>query len=152
VKPICTRLFAVVLVLAGVVFASLYNIAIRQMSSSVDALRLTRASQSVAFAVVGMVWIVVSPSAPSSLTNGDAVLVIASGLFLQAIPFLLFGIALERMSATASALLLPLIPVLTAIFAAAFLQEELSVRQWAGAATILLATAGMPLALRAARH
>jgi len=145
------RLLAVVLVLAGVVFAALYNIAIRQMSRNVDALRLTGASQIVAFLTVGLVWIVVSRPAASSLTIADAILVIASGLFLQAIPFLLYGIALERMSATAAALLLPLIPVLTAILASVFLQEMLSVRQWAGAATILVAGAGMPLALRSLR-
>ena len=144
-------LFVVALVLAGVLFASLYNIAIRKMSRSVDALRLTRASQIVAFLAVGLAWVVAGRPVASSPTFSDAFLVVASGQLLQAIPFLLFGITLERASATTAALLLPLIPAFTAIFASLFLQEMLSVRQWAGATTILASTAAMPLALRGRR-
>jgi drug/metabolite transporter (DMT)-like permease len=151
IDPYSLRRLGVALVLAGVLFASLYNIAIRRMSHDVGALRLARASQIVAFLAVGLVWTVVSPLTKVSLTIADAALVVASGLLLQAVPFLLYGITLERMSATAAALLLPLIPVFTAIFAAALLQEMLTARQWLGAATVLLSALGMPIALRDGR-
>jgi drug/metabolite transporter (DMT)-like permease len=145
------RKWGVALVLAGVFFASLYNIAIRRMSHDVDALRLARASQTVAFLAVGLVWTVAGPLTKISLTVADAALVVTSGLLLQAIPFLLYGITLERISATAAALLLPLVPVFTAVFAAVLLQEMLSARQWLGAATVLLSALGMPIALRGDR-
>jgi drug/metabolite transporter (DMT)-like permease len=148
IDPYSLRKWGVALVLAGVLFASLYNIAIRRMSHDVDALRLARASQIVAFLAVGIVWVVVGPLTKFSLTIADAALVVASGLLLQAVPFLLYGITLERMSATAAALLLPLVPVFTAVLAAVLLQEMLSARQWLGAATVLLAALGMPIALR----
>jgi drug/metabolite transporter (DMT)-like permease len=151
IDPYALRKGGVALVLGGVLFASLYNIAIRRMSHDIDALRLTRASQIVAFLAVGLVWTVVSPSTEVSPTIADAALVVASGLLLQAVPFLLYGIALERMSATAAALLLPLVPVLTAVFAAVLLQEMLTARQWLGAATVLLSALGMPIALRDGR-
>jgi drug/metabolite transporter (DMT)-like permease len=145
------RQSGVALVLAGVLFASLYNIAIRRMSRDVNALRLARASQTVAFLAVGLVWIVTAPFPTVSLTTADAILVVASGLLLMAIPFLLYGITLERISATAAALLLPLVPLFTAVFASLFLQEMLTARQWLGAATVLLSALGMPFALRSPR-
>ena len=148
IDPYALRKGGVALVLGGVLFASLYNIAIRRMSHDIDALRLTRASQIVAFLAVGLVWTVVSPSTEVSPTIADAALVVASGLLLQAVPFLLYGITLQRMSATAAALLLPLIPVFTAVFAAVLLQEMLTARQWLGAAAVLLSALGMPIALR----
>lgn len=150
--PHSLRKLGVGVVLAGVLFASLYNIAIRRMSQHVDALRLTRASQIVAFLAVGSVWIVSGPSAAVSLTMTDAVLVVASGLFLQAIPFLLYGITLERTSATAAALLLPLVPLFTAVFASLFLQEMLTASQWLGATIVLLSALGTPIALHESGH
>jgi len=72
-------------------------------------------------------------------------------LLLLAIPFLLYGVTLEQIGATAAALLLPLVPLFTAAFASLFLQETLTGRQWLGAATILLSALGMPFALRAPR-
>jgi drug/metabolite transporter (DMT)-like permease len=146
--PYSLRKSGVALVLAGVFFASLYNIAIRRMSRDVDALRLARASQIVAFLVVGLAWTIIGPSMKISLTIADATLMVASGLLLQAVPFLLYGITLERLSAIAAALLLPLIPVFTAVLAAVLLKEMLSARQWFGAATVLLSALGMPIALR----
>jgi drug/metabolite transporter (DMT)-like permease len=146
--PYSLRILGVALVLTGVLFASLYNIAIRRMSHDVDALRLARASQTVGFLAVGLVWTIVGPSTKVSPTGADAALVVASGLLLQAIPFLLYGITLQRISATAAALLLPLVPVFTAIFAAVLLQEMLTARQWLGAATILVSALAMPIALR----
>lgn len=149
--PFALREPGVALVLAGVLFASLYNIAIRRMSVDVDALRLTRASQIVALLAVGCAWIVAGPSTAVSVTIGDAILVATSGLLLMAIPFLLYGITLERISATAAALLLPLVPAFTAVFASLFLQEMLTARQWLGAATVILSGLGMPFALRGFR-
>ncbi|MCK1516429.1 EamA family transporter [Bradyrhizobium sp. 190] len=70
----------------------------------------------------------------------------------MSIPFLLYGPALERMSAIAAALLLPLVPMFTSIFASVFLQETLTARQWLGAATVLVSALGMPLALRSKPH
>jgi drug/metabolite transporter (DMT)-like permease len=152
IDPYSLRKWGVALVLAGVLFAALYNVAIRRMSHDVDALRLTRSSQIVAFLAVGLVWSIAGPSAEVSLSLADAALVVASGLLLQAIPFLLYGITLERINATAAALLLPLVPVFTAIFAAVLLQEMLSSRQWLGAATVLLSAMGVPIALRDGRR
>lgn len=127
--PSATRGPGVALVLAGVLFASLYSIAVRVMSQSVDALRLTTASQIVAFAVVVFAWICVRPLRRSLWSIGDIVPVVGSGLLLFSIPFLLYGIALQRMSATAVALLLPLVPVFTSIFASILLREPLTATQ-----------------------
>lgn len=140
----------VALVLGAVFFASLYNIAVRRMSRSVDALRLARASQFVALLVVGLAWVLGSGSLAGSLTIGDAALIVTSGLLLQAIPFLLFGITLERMNVAAAALLLPLVPMFTAVLAAFFLEEVLSLRQWLGAGIILASAVATPLVLRSA--
>lgn len=138
----------VLLVLGGVLFASFYNIAVRQISRSVDSLRLTRATQFVALVVVGPIWLVAGGAPTNSPTIGDVTLVVASGLLIQAVPFLLFGITLERTSATAAALLLPLVPMFTAVLAALFLEEVLSVRQWLGAGIILASSTAIPFALR----
>jgi drug/metabolite transporter (DMT)-like permease len=150
--PYSLRRWGVALVLAGVLFASLYNIAIRRMSRDVGALRLARTSQIVAFLAVGLVWTIISPLTKVSLTFADAALVVASGLLLQAVPFLLYGITLQRLSATTAALLLPLVPVFTAVLAAVLLQEMLTGRQWLGAAAVLLSALGTPLALRDRPH
>ncbi|MGY3622352.1 DMT family transporter [Bradyrhizobium sp. USDA 10063] len=150
--PHATRGLGVALVLAGVLFASLYSIAVRLMSHSIDALRLTTASQIVAFAVVVFVWIGIRPMPTLSLIIADIVPVVASGLLLLSIPFLLYGVALERMSATAAALLLPLVPMFTSIFASLFLQETLTATQWLGAIAVLVSALGMPLAWRSQPH
>ncbi|WP_027584603.1 DMT family transporter [Bradyrhizobium sp. Ai1a-2] len=150
--PYATRGLGVALVLAGVLFASLYSIVVRLMSHTIDVLRLTTVSQIVAFAAVGSVWIGVRPLPTLSLIIADIVLVVASGLLLLSIPFLLYGVALERMSATAAALLLPLVPLFTSIFASLFLRETLTARQWLGAATVLVSALGMPFALRSKPH
>lgn len=150
--PSATPGLGVALVLAGVLFASLYSIAVRVMSQSVDALRLTTASQIVAFAVVVFAWICVRPLPTLSVVIGDIVPVAGSGLLLFSIPFLLYGIALQRMSATAAALLLPLVPVFTSIFASIFLRETLTATQWLGAVAVLVSALGMPLALRSQPH
>ncbi|MCA6115091.1 DMT family transporter [Bradyrhizobium sp. WSM 1738] len=150
--PYATRGLGVGLVLGGVLFASLYSITVRLMSHRIDALRLTTVSQIVAFAAVGCVWIGVRPLPTLTPTMTNVTLVVASGLLLMSIPFLLYGVALERMSATAAALLLPLVPMFTSIFASVFLQETLTARQWLGAATVLVSALGMPLALRSKPH
>ncbi|NOJ50196.1 DMT family transporter [Bradyrhizobium archetypum] len=150
--PYATRGLGVALVLGGVLFASLYSITVRFMSVRIDALRLTTLSQSVAFAAVGCVWIGIRPLPALAPTITDVILVVASGLLLMSIPFLLYGVALERMSATAAALLLPLVPMFTSIFASLFLQEALTATQWLGAATVLVSALGMPLALRSKPH
>ncbi|OKO70641.1 MULTISPECIES: DMT family transporter [unclassified Bradyrhizobium] len=149
--PSATPGLGVALVLAGVLFASLYNIAVRVMSQSVDALRLTTATQIVAFAVVVFAWICVRPLPMLSAVIGDIVPVVGSGLLLFSISFLLYGIALRRMSATA-ALLLPLVPVFASIFASIFLRETLTAAQWLGAVAVFVSALGMPLALRSQPH
>ena len=138
----------VALVLGAVFFASLYNIAVRRMSRSIDALRLARASQIIAFLGVGAAWLLGNNSFAGSLTGSDVALIVASGVLLQAIPFLLFGITLERMDAAAAALLLPLVPMFTAVLAALVLNEVLSVRQWLGAGLIMVSAVVTPFALR----
>ncbi|UWU68111.1 DMT family transporter [Bradyrhizobium sp. NC92] len=150
--PSAARGLGVALVLAGVLFASLYSIVVRVMSKSVDTLRLTTASQIVAFALVAFAWIGFRPLPTLSVSIGDVVPVVGSGLLLLSIPFLLYGIALQRMSATAAALLLPLVPVFTAIFASIFLQETLTATQWLGAAAVLVSALGTPMALRSQPH
>ncbi|MDA9504933.1 hypothetical protein XI09_09485 [Bradyrhizobium sp. CCBAU 11386] len=146
--PSATRGLGVALVLAGVLFASLYNVAVRVMSQSVDALRLTTASQIVALTVVVFAWIGVRPMPTLSVVMADIVSVVVSGLLLLSIPSLLYGIALQRMSATAAALLLPLVPLFTSILASIFLGETLTATQWLGAAAVLGSALAMPLALR----
>ncbi|MCP3392399.1 DMT family transporter [Bradyrhizobium sp. CCGB12] len=147
-----TRGLGVALVLAGVLFASLYSIAVRVVSQSVNALRLTTASQLVAFSVIVFAWIGARRLPTLSLLIGDIVLVVGSGLLLLSIPFLLYGITLQRMSTTAAAMMLPLVPVFTSIFASIFLQETLTATQWLGAATVLVSALGTPVALRSQLH
>ncbi|AMA60209.1 hypothetical protein BCCGELA001_30975 [Bradyrhizobium sp. CCGE-LA001] len=147
-----THELGVALVLAGVFFASLYSIAIQVMSQKIDALRLTTASQIVAFAVVASAWVGIRPLPTLSVVMDDITLVVSSGLLLLSIPFLLYGMALQRMSATGAALLLPLVPMLTSVLASIFLQETLTATQWIGAAAVLISALGTPLALGTRPH
>lgn len=132
-----THGLGIAFVLAGVVFAALYSIAIRRMSAKVDALRLTTACQIVGALAVGFVWLLGGDQDLSALSWLDGLLVIGSGLLLNGIPLLLYGIVLERTSATFAALMLPLVPVLTAALAFVLLGEMLTPLQWGGALIVL---------------
>lgn len=136
VRPVAEGL-GIAFVLAGVVFAALYSIAIRRMSATVDALRLTTACQIMGGTAVAGIWLLSGSADLSAPSWRDALMVIGSGLLLNAIPFLLYGIVLERTSATFAALMLPLVPVLTAALAYPVLGETLTMLQWMGACIVL---------------
>lgn len=92
------------------------------------ALRLATATQIVALVVVVPAWIAFGRSSGPFPTIEGAATVTASGLLLMAIPLFLYGIALERMSATEAPLILFLVPVFTAVLASIFLGETMSAR------------------------
>lgn len=137
--------FAVLLIVSGAAFAALYSIVIRWMSADVDALRLTRASQTVGWLAVIIVWSATRNADAPDLTMIDGAMIAGSGLLLNAIPFFLYGVVLERASATFAALLLPLIPVLTAAIAFVVLGETLNSLQWFGAMLVLSSVVALSL-------
>jgi drug/metabolite transporter (DMT)-like permease len=75
----------------------------------------------------------------------DIPLIAASGLLLYGIPFLLFNFSLEKLSAGTASLMLPLVPILTAVIARWFLGETMSDIPWIGGATVLCATGALVL-------
>jgi drug/metabolite transporter (DMT)-like permease len=137
--------FAVFLIVSGAGFAALYTIAIRWMSADVDALRLTRASQTVGWLAVIITWCATRQQDARNLDMIDAAMIAGSGLLLNAIPFFLYGVVLERASASFAALLLPLVPVLTAVLAFGVLGETLNALQWCGAMLVLSSVAAIAL-------
>lgn len=144
--------FAVFLIVSGAAFAALYSIAIRRMSADVDALRLTRASQTVGWLAVIIVWCATRRAETPNLGMIDGALIAGSGLLLNAIPFFLYGVVLERASASFAALLLPLVPVMTAVIAFGVLGETLSALQWFGASLVLSSVATLSLRTQLAQH
>ena len=137
--------FAVLLIVSGASFAALYSIAICWMSVDVDALRLTRASQTVGWLALGIVWFATRKPDVPNLNIMDGAMIAGSGLLMNAIPFLLYGIVLERASAGFAALLLPLVPVLTAVLAFSVLGETLTSLQWLGAILVISSVAALSL-------
>jgi drug/metabolite transporter (DMT)-like permease len=144
--------FAVSLIVFAALFAALYSVIIRRMSADVDALRLTRANQTVGWLAVLIVWWVMRKPEPSELGVLNATLISASGLLLNAIPFFLYGLVLERSSAGFAALLLPLVPLMTAAIASAVLGESMSSLQWFGALLVLSSVAVLSLRTKPAPH
>jgi drug/metabolite transporter (DMT)-like permease len=144
--------FGVLLIMSGAVFAALYVIAIRRMSADVEPLRLTRASQTIGWLAVLVVWCTTRPPGTPDLDAIHTALIVGSGLLLNAIPFLLYGVVLERASTGFAALLLPLIPVMTAAIAFGVLGETLSALQWLGALLVLASVAALSLRTEQAPH
>jgi drug/metabolite transporter (DMT)-like permease len=144
--------FAVSLIIFGALFAALYSVIIRRMSAEVDALRLTRASQTIGWLAVLIVWWAMRKPEPSELDVTDATLIAGSGLLLNAFPFFLYGLVLERASAGFAALLLPLVPLMTAAIASAVLGESLNSLQWLGALLVLSSVAALSLTTKPAPH
>jgi drug/metabolite transporter (DMT)-like permease len=142
--------FAVSLIVSAALFAALYSVIVRRMSADVDALRLTRASQTIGWLAVLIVWWAMQKPQPSELGVIDATLIAGSGLLLNAIPFFLYGPVLERASAGFAALLLPLVPLMTAAIASGVLGETLSSLQWLGALLVLSSVAALSLTTKPA--
>lgn len=142
--------FAVSLIVSAALFAALYSVIVRRMSADVDALRLTRASQTIGWLAVLIVWWAMQKPQPSELGVIDATLIAGSGLLLNAIPFFLYGLVLERASAGFAALLLPLVPLMTAAIASGVLGEALSSLQWLGALLVLSSVAALSLTTKPA--
>jgi len=142
--------FAVSLIVSAALFAALYSVIVRRMSADVDALRLTRASQTIGWLAVLIVWWAMQKPQPSELGVIDATLIAGSGLLLNAIPFFLYGLVLERASAGFAALLLPLVPLMTAAIASGVLGETLSSLQWLGALLVLSSVAALSLTTKPA--
>ena len=142
--------FAVSLIVSAALFAALYSVIVRRMSADVDALRLTRASQTIGWLAVLIVWWAMQKPQPSELGVIDAMLIAGSGLLLNAIPFFLYGLVLERASAGFAALLLPLVPLMTAAIASGVLGETLSSLQWLGALLVLSSVAALSLTTKPA--
>ncbi len=144
--------FAVSLIVFGALFAALYTVIVRRMSADVDALRLTRASQTMGWLAVLIVWWAMQKPEPSALGVTDAALIAGSGLLLNAIPFFLYGLVLEWASAGFAALLLPLVPLMTAAVACAVLGETLTSLQWLGALLVLSSVVALSLRGKPAPH
>ena len=137
--------FAVILIVCGAGFAALYSVVIRRMSSDVDALRLTRASQTTGWLAVIVFWWTTQEPQTSHLDVIDGAMIAGSGLLLNAIPFFLYGLVLERASAAFAALLLPLVPLMTAAMSFGLLGESFSSLQWIGALLVLGSAVAMSL-------
>jgi len=77
-------------------------------------------------------------SRPIPRTPEFVVAVLWMGILATVVTFLVQTWAQARMSATHAAILFALEPVFTALFAWVFLSEKMSVREWSGAALVLL--------------
>src|SRR4029077_1645508 len=75
--------FGVLLIVLGAVSAALYVIAIRRMSADVGVLGLTRASQTIGWLAVLVVWYATRTQETRHLDAIDAALIAGSGLLLN---------------------------------------------------------------------
>jgi drug/metabolite transporter (DMT)-like permease len=141
-----TALVGNLLILLGVFCAALYTVLMRRQVMDFSPLLLVTLNQSVGLVGVLVVWIVeqvwFSPIV-ESLSLQSWGLAAVSGLMLHALPFWLFTVLLQQVTAGVAGLFLILIPLFTISGAGLFLGETLSPVQWVGAALILVTMAGL---------
>lgn len=136
------------LVLAGIVLASIYVVLSRRLIVANDGLILAAIQQSAALCVVAVALLVFLaagfwPSGFAAMTSELTFIVVLSGLLQFALPFGLYLTALRHISAAVSALYLPLIPVSGLVTAYLILGERLDLGQWIGAILIMTSVAGI---------
>ncbi|HLJ62625.1 MAG TPA: DMT family transporter [Stellaceae bacterium] len=131
-------LLGVVLILAGVVCASLDTVASRALAIHADPLTMTAAGHIAGLAVVGGALLVSGRHPWDFLSNPQAVaLIVLSGLLIHAFPTVLFNAALVRTSAGQAAALFPAISLFTAMGGYVVLDERLGLLQLGGGLMIV---------------
>jgi drug/metabolite transporter (DMT)-like permease len=146
----------IALLSAGTFSAAIYVVLSGRVAHSAPALNIIAWQQSVALALIVLVVAVLKISgvgshvvlaavlAREAVANARTVLLCAAcGLLQFAVPFSLYMIALQRLTANAAGSLLLLTPLVGLAEAHAFLGELLTARQWAGSAVALVAVAGL---------
>jgi probable blue pigment (indigoidine) exporter len=136
---------AIAFVLAGVTCASLYSVTVKHLVPESNILTVTTTSQSSGLTLIIIAWMIYHGDILQTFETADIPLIAASGLLLYAIPFLLYNFMLQKLNAGTASLMLPLVPILTAIIARWFLGETMSGFQWIGGAAVLCATGSLVL-------
>ena len=139
-------LLGVVLILAGVVAASLDTIVSRALAIDADPLAMTAASHAAGLALVAATI----PAWPSDSLDhvtdfGLLTGIIVSGLLMHGLATLLFNIGLGSVQANVAASLFPVMSLTTAAGGMVWFSERLSLCQLAGGALILSAAAAVAI-------
>ena len=128
----------IVLVLGGVVAASLDTIVSRRLAIDAHPLTMTAASHSAGLLLIGLSF----PLWPAGSFGFDPVLILevaASGMLIHGIATVLFNFGLGRVAAGQAATLFPAISVLTTAGGVVWFGDRLSVWQTGGGAMVLVA-------------
>lgn len=138
----------VALIAAGTFSAAIYVVLSGRVAQRAPALTITAWQQSVALALVLLVAAglrLVGTGTPGAVHASARLLVLcaASGLLQFAVPFSLYMVALQRLSANVAGAMLLLTPLVGLVEAHVFLGEQLTSRQWAASLVVLAAVAGL---------
>jgi drug/metabolite transporter (DMT)-like permease len=139
------------LIFIGTFCAALYTVLARRNVAYISPLLLTTLNQTMGLVSVIIIWLFsllwIEPGF-DRLTPEIWLLAALSGIMLHALPFWLHTIVLQRLPASFAALFLTLIPIFTIGGACLFLNENLSIAQWIGAACIIAAMMGVSFLYR----
>lgn len=142
-----------VLVLGAAATGALYGVAARRLSPTAAVLAGTGTQLLAATAVAVPLSALAAASGRSHLAHADAahlLAAVATGATGAALPFLLFNVAIRRVTVVTSALITNLVPVIATGLAVALLGERPAALQLAGGALVLAAAAAAGSGDRAA--
>lgn len=142
----------ILLILGGVIAASLDTVVSRSLAVGADPLAMTAASHAAGLAFVATTipfWPADSLEQVSDL--GRLTGIVCSGLLMNGCATLLFNAGLRRVQASVAATLFPAISLMTATGGMVWFGDRLSLWQMAGGALILGAVGAVAISLRAKR-
>lgn len=142
------------LILTAVLCCAVYTVLSRRLVNHVDPVMLTAVQQSVSLVWAVLIWFVagntgfnkVLPAATETvgpISLGIWVLAVLSGVVYYGLAFWFYIYGLKQTTASRAGFFLNLIPLFGLAGAFVFLNERLSLLQWAGALLILLAVFAM---------
>jgi drug/metabolite transporter (DMT)-like permease len=130
------------LVVASALSAAVYGVLARRIAARRDALSLT-AEQMLGATSVALPLAVAAMLAGHShlghVDTGHLVVALAVSLLGSVVPFVLYNVAIEAVTASSAALVLTLVPLFGALASLALLSEDLAGPQLAGGAFVLVA-------------
>jgi drug/metabolite transporter (DMT)-like permease len=130
----------------GTFCAASYVILTRQFVFALQPLPLTALQQTFGLVVILLFWLLIDSSSHfvTSLQPFIWLEVILSGIVKYTLPFWLYLTALQYIQASTTSLLLTLIPLFGVSGGYLFLQEQLTLTQWIGAAITLIGVCWLP--------
>ena len=137
------------LVLAASLSGAGYTVLARHAAPGRDTVHLTAVQMIGALLVAAPITLVSVKGGHSNLGRADAghlAIAVSVGLLATVLPFLLFNAAISKMTATASGLILTLIPVFGATASILVLGEAIGPVQLAGGAMVVLAAVAVTAA------